>query len=109
MAAGVIGIFVPVLPTTPFLLLAAACYARSSDRFHQWLLNNPWFGQYIKDYHDGLGIRLSQKVIALSLMWLSICFAVVFAVDAWWGRTLLLMIAIGVTIHLLRMPTRPSN
>jgi cobalt-precorrin 5A hydrolase len=78
-----IGIFVPVLPTTPFLLLAAACYARSSEHFHQWLLNNRWFGQYIKDYHDGLGIRLSQKITALSLMWLSICSAVVFAVDAW--------------------------
>ena len=106
VAAGVIGLFVPVLPTTPFLLLAAACYARSSEHFHQWLLNNRWFGQYIKDYHEGRGIRRSQKVMALSLMWLSISLAVLFALEIWWAKALLTAIAVGVTIHLLRIPTR---
>ena len=55
---GIIGIFLPILPTTPFLLLAAACYARSSKRFYNWLMNNKWFGNYIKNYNEGRGVPL---------------------------------------------------
>jgi hypothetical protein len=64
---GILGIFLPLLPTTPFLLLAAACYARSSERFYNWLLNNRWFGHYIRNYLEGKGVPLRVKV-------LSICF-----------------------------------
>ena len=55
---GIIGIVIPLLPTTPFLLLAAACYSRSSKKFYNWLLNNKWFGPYITNYLDGKGIPL---------------------------------------------------
>ena len=61
---GIIGIFLPLLPTTPFLLLAAACYARSSKRFYNWLLNNKWFGNYIKNYRERKGIPLQIKIIS---------------------------------------------
>ncbi|MFH0931814.1 MAG: YbaN family protein, partial [Candidatus Zixiibacteriota bacterium] len=64
---GVLGIFLPLLPTTPFLLLAAACYARSSKRFYNWLLNNRWFGSYIKDYKEGKGVPSKVKAISISL------------------------------------------
>ncbi len=57
----VVGIFVPILPTTPFLLLAAVCYARSSQRFLAWLLTNRWFGSYIKNYREGRGIPVSRE------------------------------------------------
>src|SRR6218665_3377907 len=76
---GVVGIFLPVLPTTPFLLLAAACFARSSERFYTWLVNHPKLGPWIRDYLDGNGIPLKGKVYAIGLMWLSIsvsCFLV---------------------------------
>jgi hypothetical protein len=105
VALGIVGILVPVLPTTPFLLVAAYCFARSSDRFYQWLVTNRWFGEYIRNYREGRGIPLREKAVALSAMWLTIGLAVVFSLSAWWARSLLLGIAIGVTVHLVRLPT----
>ena len=75
---GILGIFLPLLPTTPFLLLAAACYARSSKRFYNWLLNNKWFGNYIKNYRDGKGVPLKVMVLSISLLWITIIFSAVF-------------------------------
>jgi len=68
---GLLGIFLPLLPTTPFLLLAVACYARSSNRYHSWLLDNKWFGSFIKDHHERKGITLRVKAIAISLLWMA--------------------------------------
>jgi len=105
VALGFIGIFVPGLPTTPFLLLAAWCYARSSERFHRWLLNNRWFGEYIKNYQEGRGMRLRDKVVALLMMWTTMGWTIVYILPVWWGKLLLLAVAVGVTIHLLRIRT----
>ena len=80
---GVIGIFVPVLPTTPFLLLAAACFVRSSRRFYLWLVNHKHLGPWIRDYLEGNGIPLKGKVYAIGLMWASIglsCYLVPFTI-----------------------------
>ncbi len=97
----ILGMIFPVLPTTPFLLLAAVCYARSSPRFYTWLLNNRLFGLYIRNYREGLGIPLRQKVFTLLLLWLTIGSTIICVAEAWWLRLLLLGIAIGVSIHLL--------
>lgn len=105
VALGVIGIFFPVLPTTPFLLLAAFCYARSSRRFYDWLLNNRWFGAYIRNYREGRGIPLTEKILAISSLWLTICFSILFVVRVMWVKLLLLAIAVGVTIHLVCIKT----
>ena len=102
---GVVGMFLPILPTTPFLLLAAVCYARSSQRFYNWLLTNRWFGEYIRNYREGRGIPLKQKVLTISLLWLTIIYSVLFVTDAWWLRALLVGIAIGVTTHLVKVKT----
>ncbi len=102
---GVLGIFLPLLPTTPFLLLAAACYVRSSKRFYNWLLNNKWFGNYIKNYQDGKGIPLKVKVLSISLLWVTIIFSAVFIVHNFFVRIILILIAIGVTIHILSIRT----
>ena len=102
---GVLGIFLPLLPTTPFLLLAAYCYSRSSERFYHWLMTNRWFGEYIRNYREGRGMLLKQKVIALSLLWLTISYSALFVVSHGWVQLLLLIIALGVTVHLLRMNT----
>lgn len=102
---GVLGIFIPVLPTTPFLLLAAACYARSSERFYHWLLNHRWFGKYIRTYREGKGIPLRSKVISISLVWLTILFSILFIVHPLAVRIILIVIAAGVTVYLLSLPT----
>ncbi len=106
---GVLGIFLPLMPTTVFLLLAAYCYSRSSDRFHQWLLNNRWLGKYLKNYKSGQGISLRQKVTTIAILWLSIGFSIWFVAGSFWPTLLLATIAIGVTIHLLWIKTyRPE-
>ena len=97
---GILGIFLPVLPTTPFLLLAAACYARSSERFYNWLLNNRWFGNYIKNYREKRGLTLKVKVLTISLLWIAIGYSI-FRVDILTVRIILILIAIGVTTHIL--------
>jgi len=102
---GILGIFIPVLPTTPFLLLAAACYARSSQRFYDWLLNNKWFGSYIRNYLQGKGISIKVKIPTIALLWLTIGCSVAFAVQAFYVRLILILIAIGVTIHILSVRT----
>ena len=102
---GIIGIFFPVLPTTPFLLLAAACYARSSKRVYDWLMNNKWFGTYIKNYREGRGVPLKFKIFTISLLWLTILFSVFFVINNFWIKIILILIAIGVTIHILTIKT----
>ena len=105
VALGVLGMFLPVLPTTPFLLLAATCYARSSERFYRWLLANRWCGKYIRNYREGKGIPLRQKVLTILLLWLTIGSTAWLAISQWWVRWILLGIAVGVTIHLLKIKT----
>ncbi len=102
---GIFGIFLPVLPTTPFLLLAAFCYARSSKRYYTWLMTNRWFGQYIRNYHEGRGISLKQKVFTILFMWVAIGHAAGFVVTLWWLKLILIGIAIGVAIHLISIKT----
>lgn len=102
---GILGIFLPILPTTPFLLLAAACYARSSKRFYSWLLNNRWFGNYIKNYREGKGVPLKVKIYTISLLWMTILLSAIFFIDIFWIRVLLILIACGITIHILTIKT----
>ena len=100
----VIGIFVPLLPTVPLLLLAAACFARSSENFHNWLLEHPQLGPMVRDYLDGQGIPLRAKVTAISLIWLSISVSVLFLIALFWVKLFLIAIGLCVTIYLLRLP-----
>ncbi len=95
---GVIGIFFPILPTTPFLLLAATCYARSSESAYNWLLNNKIFGKYIRDYRDGKGLPLKVKIITITLLWITILISLIF-IKIFWVQILLIIIAIIVSIH----------
>ncbi|GFM54193.1 YbaN family protein [Pseudomonas capsici] len=101
---GVIGIFLPVLPTTPFLLLAAACFARSSPRFYNWLVNHKRLGPWIRDYLAGNGIPLKGKVYAIGLMWASISLSC-YLVPLPWARGFMLASAVLVTIYILRQKT----
>jgi len=102
---GIIGIFMPILPTTPFLLLTAACYARGSKRFYNWLINNRLLGQYIKNYREGRGLPLNAKVITIMLLWFTISFSIIFFIDNYLIQIVLLIIAILVTIHIILIRT----
>ena len=102
---GLIGIFLPILPTTPFLLLAAACYARSSKKFYDWLMNNRWFGTYIKNYREGRGVPLKVKVFTISLLWITILASVFFIISNFLVELILIIVAIGVTTHILTIKT----
>src|SRR5687767_6308078 len=90
---GVLGMFLPLMPTTVFLLLAAYCYSHSSERFHNWLLTHRWFGGYIRNYKSGNGISLRQKITTLLFLWLSIGFSLWIISAGIWITLFLLAIA----------------
>lgn len=102
---GVLGMFLPLMPTTVFLLMAAYCYSRSSDKFHNWLLNNRWLGRYIKNYKSGQGISVRQKVTTIAILWASIGFSIWFVAASFWPTLFLAAVVIGITIHLLSIKT----
>lgn len=101
------GVVLPLLPTTPFLLLAAACFLRSSDRLHRWLIHHRWFGSYIRNYREYGGVTRSAKSGTLALLWLSLGYAILRVAGSAWLRALLVLVGIGVTIHILRLRTMP--
>ena len=105
VSLGTLGIFLPVLPTTPFLLLAAFCFARSSEKFHCWLLNNKLLGRFIKNYVEKRGIPLKSKIITISLLWATITISAIFAVKSIPIKIGLFVVAIAVTIHLVMCKT----
>jgi uncharacterized protein len=104
LATGILGIFVPVLPTTPFLLLAAACYLRSSRSFYNWLMNNRYLGTYIRNYIEGRGMPLAVKIYTIVFLWITIGISI-FLSDVLILDIVLAIIAIGVTIHILVLKT----
>jgi hypothetical protein len=103
-ATGVIGIFIPGLPTTPFLLLAASLFAKGSERLHHWLINHKVFGKYIREYRERKAIRLKYKVISISMMWTMIGISM-FLIDNWIIRGIVAAAGVTGTIVLLRIPT----
>jgi len=102
---GIIGIFLPVLPTTPFLLLAAACYIRGSQKMYNLLLNNRYLGAYIRNYLEGKGMTLKVKCITIGLLWITIGLTTFLAIENLAIRIILLIVACGVTIHILWIKT----
>jgi uncharacterized membrane protein YbaN (DUF454 family) len=105
LALGILGVFLPLLPATPFLLLAAFCYLRGSARMHDRLMSHRVLGPYIRDFQSGRGIPLRSKWTALVMAWLSMAFSA-WAVPLPWVRWLLLVPALGFAVYLWRVPTR---
>jgi len=106
---GVIGIFVPILPTTPFLLLAAACYMRSSKKFYNWLLHNRLFGTYIRNYIEGRGMPAKVKIFTIILLWVAIGVSICIAAPTFIVKVVLIIIAIGVTLHIVFIRARKRS
>lgn len=106
---GIIGIALPILPTTPFLLLTAFCYLKSAPVWHKRLLQSKHLGPYIKNFQENKCIPLRIKVYSISMLWLTISISAIFFVSLWWVRALLFAIAVGVTIHILSYPSQPKR
>jgi uncharacterized membrane protein YbaN (DUF454 family) len=98
---GVLGIVVPVLPTTPFLLLAAFLFARSCHRCHRWLLSNRLCGDYVRRYVERRAMSRRHKLFTLVLLWSGIGCSIALAVQILWVRLLLAAVAAAVTAHIL--------
>lgn len=105
---GAVGAFLPILPTTPFLLLAAACFARSSEKFHRRLFENRLFGEALRRYRDGEGLTPAVKSVTLAGLWLSLAVSIRYATpeNHAWLDGLLLLVGVAVTTHLLLIKTR---
>ncbi|MDO9152291.1 MAG: YbaN family protein [Paludibacter sp.] len=104
---GIIGVFVPLLPATPFILLAAWLFARSSDKLYNWLMHHKVFGKIVRDYHIDKSISLHAKIISLSFMWTTMLYTIaVPACGKIWLQFILAVIAIGVTIYILHFKTK---
>jgi hypothetical protein len=102
---GIVGIFIPFLPTTPFLLLAASLFLKGSDRLYQWLINHKVFGKYIRDFREYKAIPKKTKIFAVSTLWVTIFSSVFFFTESFVLKGLLIGIGIGVTIHILHYNT----
>jgi uncharacterized membrane protein YbaN (DUF454 family) len=109
LMVGIVGILVPVLPTTPFLLLTALCYMRSSERLYNALLRNRLTGSYVRNYLEGLGMTVKTKVLTLTLLWLILGATIWLAPINLIITLVLLAVGIGVTVHILRVRKFTNN
>lgn len=108
VALGVLGIFLPLLPTTVFILLAAFCFARSSETFHTWLIEHKHFGELIENFQSGKGIPRLVRIRAVIVLWLSMAVSM-WVVAELWLIILLAVIGTCVTIYLCRLPTASED
>ena len=105
LALGILGIFLPLLPTTPFLLLTAALYFKGSPRLYNWLLNHRHFGPYFRYFRENKAIPNRAKVISLVLMCGTMLYCIFFLIPQLCVKILLGLIAAGVTYHILSFKT----
>ena len=106
---GFIGIFVPLLPTTPFLLLSSWCFVRSSEKMNQRLMQNKFLGPYISNYKSKLGITKRNKIYSLLFLYITLSISFIFGPDYWWLRLGLIFIGVAVSVHILRFKTLPKD
>jgi uncharacterized membrane protein YbaN (DUF454 family) len=106
VALGIVGLFMPVLPTTPFLLLAAACYARASRRFYNWLLNNRTFGPTIREWRRYRSIPYRTKLTAIALMAVTLTSSIVFFVRNPHLQAALAALGVALVVWMYRIPSR---
>ena len=105
LALGILGIFLPLLPTTPFLLLTASLYFKSSPKLYEWLLNQKYLGPYIRNFRENRAIPLRAKILSIVLLWGTMSYCIFFVVPYLWVKIILFLIAAGVTYHILSFKT----
>ena len=109
LAIGAIGVAVPLLPTTPFLLLAAFCYARGSKRLHSWLIEHRYLGVYLRAYERGEGVSNSAKVLSLLLLWGMMMASIILLVDNVVVIVVIVAIGLGVSAHIVTLKSSPAS
>jgi uncharacterized membrane protein YbaN (DUF454 family) len=105
LGLGIAGIFVPVLPTTPFLLLSATLFLKSNRKLYDWLMNHPRLGPYIRNFLEHKAIPLRVKVVSVSLVWITLLYCAICVAEHWALRFLFIAIAAAVSIHILSYKT----
>lgn len=105
LGLGILGAFLPVLPTTPLLLLSAALFLRGNRRLYDWLMNHPKLGVYISNFMKHKAIPLRVKIVAVSMLWITLLYCAIWVAGHWAFRLFFILIAIGVTIHILSYKT----
>jgi len=105
LGLGIAGIFLPLLPTTPFLLLAASCYFKSSPKLYDWLMARKHLGGYIRNFRENKAIPLRAKIVSIFLVWITLLYCALFVVSYIALRILFILLASGVTIHILSYKT----
>lgn len=105
LVLGILGIFVPLLPTTPFLLLTATLYFKGSPKLYNWLLNHKYFGPYIRNYRENKAIPLRAKIVSLLLMWGTMLYCICYLIPLTEVKVIMLLIPAGVTYHILSFKT----
>lgn len=109
LGLGILGVFLPLLPTTPFLLLSAALFAKSSDKLYNWLINHAVFGKIIRTYREGNPIPLKVKIGAITLFWCTILISVfTIAISKWWLQLILIFFALGATLYIFIQKSHPK-
>jgi len=109
LCLGILGIFLPLLPTTPFLLLTAALYFKSSPKLYNWLIRHKYFGSYIRNFREHKAMPLKAKILSITLLWITMLNCVFFVVSYPWLRIILLLIAVGTTYYILSFKTLKSK
>lgn len=106
MSIGLIGIIIPGLPTTPLMILAAACFAKSSQRFYDWIINNKIFGKHVKNYREGKGIPAKSKKVIIPTLWFFVIFAILIGIPQHliYAKIATFILAIIGTIFIIRIP-----
>ncbi len=106
LVLGILGTFLPMLPTTPFLLLSAAAWVKASPSLYEWLINHRVFGEYIRNFREYRAIPLRVKIISVSLVWLTIGYCIFAVVDEWWwAQVLMFLLATAISWHILSFKT----
>jgi uncharacterized protein len=106
LGLGLIGLLLPVFPTSPFLLLAAACFSRGSERFYRWLLSNRYCGKQIRSWRNNEGISIRTKVVIITMLAVTISVSAIFVVPYIPVKIIMVLIAIAVSVYIWRQPTK---
>ncbi|RQV98421.1 MAG: DUF454 domain-containing protein [Calditrichaeota bacterium] len=105
LALGIIGVIIPLLPTTPLLLLSAVCFFHSSDRLYQWLMKHRIFGNYIRNYREHRALTKTSKMVILIILWVTIFYTAFIAIPVLMVQIILFIIAVLVSLHILALKT----
>lgn len=106
LVLGIVGIFLPILPTTPLLLLASFLFLKSSKPLYDWLMNHPRLGPYIRNFMVHKSIPLKIKIISVSMVWITLLYCAVAVAEHWAFRLFFVLLAAGITIHILSYKTQ---